>query len=219
MSSSLKPFFVHIPKNMGTFIYEKFYNSESDTKFYGLYDSIEEYAKKHTITHNILNNTKQISIDHLTPFELLRLGILTEEECKAIFFLILREPVKRFISLCNYWDISPDTLIYNITKIDVLKKTRYNLFQHFRPQSDYIHETLKVSPNLRIFSMDNKTEIIEFLKENFPEKNVDFSEKIYASTRLIYTISSLTEKHMNFIHDYYREDFVWFNKTNINTRG
>jgi hypothetical protein len=214
----MKPFFVHIPKNMGNFIYQNYFGGEN--RFYGMTDSMEEYYEKYNIAipPNLPENyrtTSSISIDHLTPLELLQLGIMNAEESKEyIFFAIVREPMERFISLCNYWDVPPVQLIYNISKIDSLKKTRYNLFQHLRPQSDYIADMKRVFLDSRVFSMGRKDDIRDFLSEYFPEKNVDFGEKIHSS-REKYDISMLTRENIQFLRKYYRDDFALFISSDI----
>jgi len=209
-----KPFFVHIPKNMGNFIYQKYYDikKEDKNKFYGFYDSIVEYYKTYKFPYIIENNNnyKSISIDHLTPHELLNLGIMKpSESSKYIFFAIMREPLDRFISLCNYWDVPPNQLIYNITKINLLKQTAYNLFQHLRPQNDYINDIKRVTNKYRIFSMNKKNQIRDFLATYFPNKSVNFEEKVYHS-RDKYNTSMLSRENMNFINKYYKDDFQLF---------
>jgi hypothetical protein len=214
----MKPFFVHIPKNMGNFIYQKYFDIGHDfqTRYYGFVDSIDDYYRKYDISipTNLPENyrtTASISIDHLTPLELLQLGIMNTEESKEyVFFAIVREPMERFISLCNYWDVPPIQLIYNISKIHLLKKTRYNLFQHLRPQSDYIADMKRISLESRVFSMNCKDDIRDFLLEYFPERKVDFGEKIYSSGREKYNISMLTRENIQFLRKYYRDDFALF---------
>jgi hypothetical protein len=211
-------FFVHIPKNMGNFIYKNYLNvGQTDkTRFYGLYDSIYNYFNIMNIkfSKNSLLDLydSTISIDHLTPFELLKLHIMNLEESNQYFYIaILREPMERFLSLCNYWDISPNQLIYNISKIDILKKTKYNLYQHLRPQSDYINDLKHITHNYRIFTMAKKGELRDFLLEYFPDKNVDFEERVYKS-RDKYNESMLSNENKIFIHKYYKEDFNLFNQ-------
>jgi hypothetical protein len=97
------PFFVHIPKNMGNFIYRNYF--QVDDEYYGMYESIYQYYEKfnipynHTIQYTPYNT--RLSIDHLTPLEMVNLRIINNPN-QYIFFAIMREPVDRFISLCNY---------------------------------------------------------------------------------------------------------------------
>lgn len=220
VSNTRKPtslYFIHIPKNMGNFIYRNYFdlNQEDKTRFYGLYDSIYNYYDMHNMKYNKLIDTEpypSVSIDHLTLLELVNLRIMNYYQVqKYLFFAIIREPVDRFISLCNYWDVSPDQLIYNIERIHLLKKSKYNLFQHLRCQSDYIYSIHRVTKNYRIFSMDKRDEIREFLKTYFPDKDVNFEEKIYPS-REKYTKSSLSRKNIDFLNNYYKTDFELYNK-------
>jgi hypothetical protein len=211
---TLSPYFVHIPKNMGNFIYKNYYNiNQTDkTRFYGLYDSIYDYYDTYGIPYskkdeNIVYNST-ISIDHLTLEELLNLGILFKKDLEERFvFAIVREPIDRFISLCNYWNVPPNQIIYNITKIHLLKKMKYNLYQHFRPQSDYIKDIKKHAKKYRIFFMNKPHEIRDVLATYFPDKQVDFGEKIYKS-RDTYNRSMLSRENMAFLQNYYREDFL-----------
>jgi len=207
------PFFIHIPKNMGNFIYRRYYylQQTDKTPFYGMYDSIHHYYDTHKIPRPKRSspppyNTTS-SIDHLTPVELFQLGILKPLDLKRyVFFAILREPIDRFISLCNYWDLTPDEMIYNIQNIHLLKGTKYNLYQHLRPQSDYVADMKRIAPqNHRLFSMDKKEEIKAFLLLFFPDKRINYDEKVYHS-RDKYTAEMLSPEHVAFLHAYYGED-------------
>jgi hypothetical protein len=211
---SLTPFFVHIPKNMGNFIYQKYYGLKQDdkTRLYGLYDSLYDYYTTHGIAIDTgAINHPSVSIDHLTPLELLNLGIITPtESAQHIYFAIMREPMERFISLCNYWDVPPIQLIYNMTKMTALKRTKYNLFQHFRPQSDYINDIVATGKPYRIFSIHQKKEMRDFLSVYFPDKDsIDMEEKIYPS-RNKYHLSMVSRENLHFLQKYYREDIARF---------
>lgn len=215
-------FLIHIPKNMGTFIYKNYFNvfnKEYNEKYFGIYEGIEEYLQ-HKITS--INNKifprgipkTTISIDHLTLGELLELKILSEEDLNnKLFFSIMREPIERFISLCNYWDVPPEQLIYNITKLNILKETKYVLYQHLRPQADYIRDLQTRAPtNHRIFTMNDIEELEYFIKPFYPENYiVDFNDKIYHS-REKYTIDTLTNQNMKFIRKYYKDDIKLWNQ-------
>lgn len=226
----LKLFFVHIPKNMGNFIYKNYPVLEQPsldaslptvvdvssslvrerTRFYGLYDSIYEYYDTYGMNYNRAVDTEpylSVSVDHLTLFELVKLRIINYHNVpKYFFFAIMREPVDRFVSLCNYWDVSPDQLIYNIQRIDKLRESKYNLFQHLRCQSDYIYAIQRFTKNYRIFRMDKRDEIRGFMKIYYPESEVNFEGKIYPS-REKYTKSSLLPRNILFIQKYYKSDF------------
>ena len=222
LTTKRKPFFVHIPKNMGNFIYQNYgellysdmpWTKNGKTKYYGLYDSIYEYYNLYKIPHKRpLKPTPydhSVSIDHLTPLEMIQLNVWRENPNPYIFFSIVREPIDRFLSLCNYWDVSPEQLIYNMERIDLLKMTKYNLYQHFRPQSDYIEDMKRLTPHCRIFSMNKKNEIRDFLAGYFPEKVVDYDERVYHS-RDKYTVEMISLKNMNFIKNYYKKDIELF---------
>jgi hypothetical protein len=219
-----KPFFVHIPKNMGNFIYQNYgelphsysdvsWTKNGKTKYYGLYDSIYEYYNLYKIPYKRPSKSTpydhSVSIDHLTPLEMIQLNVWRENPNQYIFFSIVREPIDRFISLCNYWDVPPEQLIYNMERIDLLKMTKYNLYQHFRPQSDYIEDMKRLTPHCHIFSMNKKNEIRDFLAGYFPDKIVDYDERVYHS-RDKYTVDMISLKHMNFIKTYYEKDMELF---------
>ena len=100
-------FFIHIYKTMGTTIYN-FLSQEYKKKYYG-WKTLDDYEKINNIKlkPNIKKHftTKPLSIDHLTIDEMLRLGILTQKDIKSfVFICIIREPIDRFISICNYED-------------------------------------------------------------------------------------------------------------------
>jgi hypothetical protein len=209
--NAITPFFIHIPKNMGTFIYKSYY--EKTNHFYGMYDSIQDYYKKHdphllSRTHASFYNTT-ISIDHLTPVELMELGLLTPMDLERyVFFAIVREPIDRFISLCNYWNIPPFQMIYNINQLQKLKQTKYNLFQHLRPQSDYVDD-IKQMPHHFVFSMNKKDEIKEFMSLYFPNQSVDFNQKKNPSKNCFHS-SMLSNDQIRFLQNYYKRDIHLF---------
>jgi hypothetical protein len=220
-----KPFFIHIPKNMGNFIYKHYYGLEQNSKtvLYGMYDSIDEYYQENHLAVPIVEEPyyhTRISIDHLTPWELDHLNILQQlpnfDIKNTTWFMIIRDPLERFISLCNYWNVPPNQLIYNITKIEELKHSKYNLYQHLRPQHDYLEDTQKLigyreeeSQKIKIFSMKDKEGICEFLRSYSENTDIHYNEPVYAS-RKFYRRDMLTRENIAFIKKYYRKDFLLY---------
>lgn len=195
---------------MGTFILNKYFDDEYRRLYYGMYESLDKYyqivhKKQIHIPSSIIPSKSRFSVDHLTLTELTNIGILKDSKSR-FYFAIIREPIERFISLCNYWNTDPKTLIYNITKIHLLKQTHYLLFSHLRPQCDYINDLQKNGYSYRLFTMKRKEEIQVFLRDNFPNIPVpDFTEKVYASKEK-YTVCDLGQIELSFLQNYYRED-------------
>jgi hypothetical protein len=212
-------FFIHIPKNMGTCIQQNLPLNQS--QYWGEIPNIESYynsrladARRRPAFSQQACYRVPMSIDHLTCSELFQLGILNVREPRH-FFMIMREPVSRFLSLCNYWNISPDQLIVNIRERNVRKTQNYMLFQHIRPQADYIDDCLQVVerfPEHRcsIFFMGSPrfSDFLDFCKIHFGVFG-NFDEPTLVSEKKT-TVMSLTTEHFNFIREYYARDFELF---------
>lgn len=124
-------FFIHIYKNMGTTLHSQFPEAYNK-RFYGwktIKDWEKENLKKIQVPHNYVN---PFSIDHIRIDELLRLGILDMHDIRHRKFVsIVREPIERFISMCNFKQLDPDQMITQLkttskplTQCDSLK-TKY----------------------------------------------------------------------------------------------
>ena len=220
--STKTPFFIHIPKNMGNFVYKHYGKNPA---YFGLYNSIYEYYDAYKIPNRRTLNSfypgtknppynSTISIDHLTLKEMVHLRILSITK-PMLFYMIFREPIQRFISLCNYWNLSPKEIIYNIQRIAHHRQNKFVLYQHLRPQMDYVKDTQQiVSENpfcsYQILKMNKMDDMRNFFEREYPSVvSPNFNEKIYKSKET-YTVADLTEKDYAFLRVYYHDDFVFY---------
>ena len=144
----IKPFyFIHIPKNMGMNVFTSLPNKYFD-KYFGC-----GYTKKNIFnlarSHFILNDI----YEHYP-------------ECINIpKIAIIREPIDRFISICNFYRISPNFFIkvcnYNKNS-KVTLPTIYNLLNFTKRQYEFI-ETNK-NDNIILLDFKDKDKIYNTFK-------------------------------------------------------
>lgn len=194
-----KVFYIHIYKTMGTTIYN-FYSPEFKKKYYGWrtldeYEILNNVKLNPAVKHTFMN--KKLSIDHLTVDEMMNLGILTPKEIKSyVFICIIRNPIDRFLSICNYEDgrAIPNTkrgIDFYINKLDKIKT-----------QSDMIN--LKTKIELIKVKFDDKKKIEETfnqygMKINLNAVHLNSSEKRYSR-------KDINKEQMMKIRHYFKKD-------------
>jgi hypothetical protein len=208
---------------MGSFIYKNVVHkgrvNVTKSRYYGMYESMYQYYNANSYK-NLSKNTypnNQVSINHLTPTELLKLQILSPTQAQSLtFFTIMREPFERFVSLCNYWQVVPNKMVNTIKRREQMKFKNYVAFQHTRPQSDFIRN-IQQMPKYRIFTMNHLGELQQFLRENIPSiDSLDFTEKVCKSED-VYTIRSISNEDMAFLREYYRDDIILYDELSRDT--
>ena len=183
-------YFIHIPKNMGTLIH---------------YNLPKKYNKKY-YGSGLLNNKYYFTCrDHILINDMIKI----EPKIKKIpIIAIIREPIQRFMSICNYLHIDPDSAIQ---KCKLFRNESYptfkNSFNFFIPQVNFIKSDYKL--DLSLFTLENKKGIINW----FDSVNVkiDLSKKLNSS-RKIYKKENLTDLQMQFLKFFYKNDINLYQK-------
>ena len=181
----IKPFyFIHIPKNMGTLVHYNLPKSYND-----------KYYMFGYLNNNLLFSMRNhILIDDLIKYDstLLNLPMIA----------IIREPITRFISICNFIHVNPKYVIGLCKKFGhTTYPSIYNLFNTILPQIKFL--TSKHNLNIQVFRLEDKINIRNaFLKYDLdidPDKKINKSKKTYS-------INNLTKDDLDFLNNYYNED-------------
>ena len=214
-------YFIHIPKNMGTIIH---------------YNLPKKYNKKY-YSYGFLNGKYYLlARDHILIDDIIK---IEPKIMRIPMIAIIREPLDRFISICNFMSISPDVGIEKCKKFkNETKPTFKNNFNFFIPQVKFIKS--KHNLDLTLFTMENK----EGIKKWFESKNVklDLSIKINSSNKIgdvkrrcIQFLlgaegkegdagafsdkakkKSLNNSQISFLKDFYKDDFDLYEKLKKN---
>jgi hypothetical protein len=227
--------FIHVPKCGGTTIFHQLPN-EYNKKFYGQYfinnfeinrknelknfdgsnpdnwpkKSINNYYLKEKINFDYLKNYNYICIDHLNINDLINCNIINEKELFSKEIIVFwRNPIDRFLSICNWFKITIDELIERLKNpnLDIHTKVtlgRNTWYQQISDIIKYKNEKIKTTNYL----LDNFNNIQNKFKEyNINIKNI----KLNKSSQKI-NKNNLNEKQLLFIHEFYKDDFINYNK-------
>lgn len=187
-------YYIHNFKTMGTTIFSQLPINYLN-KYYGCC-SLIEYENKNKIKlnrNNIYSDfaNKKISIDHLHINSLIDVGIIKNIE-NIEFIMFFRNPIDRFISICNYRNIHPLRLIE-----DLKNKIGDDYFQ-------YKMMNCKYNINLKICNMSDKNYIKRFF--NKYNINLDLSIKKNVSKKN-FNRSMLSEEDLIFLREHFKKDF------------
>jgi len=185
-----KIFIIHIYKNMGTTLYNQMSDSYKN-KYYGqrnvdFYSSITVIPKNH-------------SLDHLHIDQLLMMGILHHSDIATLNCIsIIREPIARFISICNFENIAPSTLIN-------VYRTRPERCNEDK-QAPMI--TTALNWNITLFRMDDRAGIIRWFRERNKAVNLDHRSNVSMKK---YSINDLTLKQLEYLNRIFIKDIELYN--------
>tara|TARA_Y100000991_G_C21919246_1_gene325755 strand:+ start:7 stop:732 length:726 start_codon:yes stop_codon:yes gene_type:complete len=186
-------YFIHIPKNMGTLIH---------------YNLPKKYNRKY-YSHGFLNGKYYFtSRDHILIDDMIK---IEPKIMRMPIIAIIRDPLDRFISICNFLSISPDICIEKCKLFNNETKPTYkNYYNFFIPQVKFIRS--KHNLDLTLFTIENK----EGIKKWFESKNVklDLSIKMNPSN-IQYQKKSLNNFQLSFLKDFYRDDFDLYEKLKV----
>lgn len=183
--------FIHNYKTMGTTIFKQL-PAAYRNKFYGrrIIQAPPEKLKELGITPG-----RPCAIDHLHIDRLIALGMVPNAAALSAnnaIMMIVRNPIDRFLSICNFEKISPDDFIVRLKH-----NVGDNKFQHKHVANAHGLKVLTIK-------MENKP-LIQAFFQRFGvtldlTKSMNVSEKRY----------KLTEEHLDFIREFYKEDFALY---------
>jgi hypothetical protein len=192
-------FFIHNYKAAGTTIYSQL-PKEYNRRFYG-HMRFSKYERRNNIIldastkEQLVKIDNKISIDHIHIDNLVNLGILTPQEIQKMEFLfIFREPIDRFLSICNYENIKPCDMIENFKQ-----NRRLELKQSFWINSRY-------PLNLTTLRLEDKNEIASWF-ERFSIK-INLNKKYNVTRRLMMQKKKhLTNNQLLYLQEFFKSDF------------
>ncbi|MBC8397731.1 MAG: hypothetical protein H8E16_11625 [Flavobacteriales bacterium] len=193
-NKKIKPFFfIHIPKNMGTVVH--YYLPKSYNDKYYMFGYLNNKL--------LFTMRNHILIDDLIKHDsaLLNLPMLA----------IIREPISRFISICNFVQLKPKYVISLSKRFGYSTyPSIFNLFNTIQPQIKFL--TSQHNLNLQVFRLEDKVNIRNaFLKYDV---EIDFDKKINKSKKT-YSINDLDKDDLDFLNNYYHEDIKLYSRTLI----
>lgn len=191
-----KFFLIHNYKTLGTTIYSQLPKTYTDV-FYGSKTLLDIETTNPSIQINPdYDKTKQVSIDHYHVDKLVDIGLLSSKEIRNLkFMMIVRDPLERFISICNYQNISPKVLISNLKQ-----KKGDDFFQHKLIKSKFNFDVV-------LYKMKNKRGIIDFFKSHDIDLNLE--KKLNVSEKH-FSIKDMTTEDIEFVKNFYQEDYNLF---------
>ena len=185
-------FFIHTYKNLGTTVIHQL-NKEYRARFFGNKtlntweienEELLNYEAKEKFKHK-----NMMSIDHIKIDDMLSLGILDEWDLSNRKFLsIVREPLDRFLSMCNYLKIHPQKMA-----------------GYLQPWHKQISSFESVHPiDTTLILMENP-KLIEQWFEQFDIK-IKLDKKVNSSNKQFY-IDDICEDDLKKIMKFFEDDF------------
>ena len=166
--SNLTLYFIHNYKTIGTTIYSQLPGKYKDI-YYG-YRTIKSIIDKNpelNLKPDIDVNEK-VSIDHIHIDRLINMGFFKNLN-QISFMMIIREPIDRFISICNFHNVSIDESICRL---------RNKIGDPFHQHRLYENNN---NVKINLYKMSSKQKIINFFKQF--NINIDLSIKINVSKK------------------------------------
>lgn len=155
-------YFIHNYKTLGTTIYSQLPRKYKDI-YYG-YRTIKNIIDKNPELNlkPDMNINEKVSIDHVHIDRLINMRFFNNLN-KISFMMIIRDPIDRFISICNFHNVSIDESIHR------LKNKIGDPFHQHRLYEN--NNNLKI----KLYKMTSKQKIINFFKQF--NINIDLSIK------------------------------------------
>jgi hypothetical protein len=187
-------FFIHTYKNLGTSVILQLHE-EYRVRFFGNKTmDTWEIDNKELLNHETKANLfpqkdKLISIDHIKIDEMLSLGILDKWDLNNRKFLsIIREPLDRFLSMCNY-----------------LKKHPKEMMRYLKPWHKQTSSFESSHPIDNTLILMEKSKLIEQWFEQFDIK-ITLDKKLNVSNKQ-YFIDDICEDDLEKIRKFFEDDF------------
>ena len=199
--STHKFFFIHNYKVAGTTIHSQLPNSYNKL-LYGHRTLNDVINKNPGIQLNKLPNIeldKKMSIDHLHIDVIISLGLIKIPLNEIKFMMILRDPIERFVSICNY----------HLDKGDTMEKIILNLKNNIG-DNFYQHKLVKNKNNInvKLFKMEDKIGIINFFNQFGINMNLDIKANVSIKK---YSICDISHEDMMFLKNFYKQDYDLYN--------
>lgn len=198
----MRYFFIHNYKTLGTTIMSQL-PAQYRKLFYGQC-TLAEFEARNKLRLNRLPEysgewtTRNVNIDHLhldTLFDLGLLGPRNVQNMKCV--MLVRDPIDRFISICNFENKSPAQLIADIKGGEDDGRHQYVFAEGRR--------------NWKIVCIKNTSsqQIVIFFKKF--GVNIDLSVKLNVSQKQ-FSRKDMTEEDISFLTRFYVKDFELFHK-------
>jgi hypothetical protein len=195
--------FIHNYKTMGTTIFRQLPHGYR-TKYHGrrLIPGDAEQVRALGFLP-----TRKYSIDHLPMDTLIALGMVPNAKqlsANNAIMMIVRNPLDRFLSICNFENIPPEILIERVKKVHLTHKYEHGLKNY----QTYQHTHLENKHGLKVctFKMESKDKIVEFFKRF--GVTIDLSVTCKVSEKR----HTLTESQKEFIREFYKVDFELYDQ-------
>jgi hypothetical protein len=200
-------YFIHNYKTAGTTIISQL-DDNYKNRYYG-FKTFREYVKKNPnvnlnleldLLHRLNFSETGVSIDHIHIDTLIYLNIIEKRKIpKTSFMMIIRNPIERFLSICNFDKISPKALIEKLEN-----GIGDNFFQYKLINNNH---GIKV----KLFKLENKLGIKKWFS-NF-NQNINLNQQKNVSKKL-YTYQNLSKFDLEFLKNFYKKDFELYNNAN-----
>lgn len=199
--SSHKFFFIHNYKVLGTTIHSQLPYSYNKL-LYGHRTLNDVIEKNPGIKLNKLPNidlNKKMSIDHLHIDVIIALGLIKIPLEEIRFMMIMRDPIERFVSICNFHAPRGDTME------KIIANLKNNIGDNF-----YQHKLVKNKNNInvKLFKMEDKIGIINFFKQFGININLDIEKNVSIKK---YNICDISHEDMIFLKNFFKEDYDLYN--------
>jgi hypothetical protein len=189
-------FFIHVYKNLGTTIHKQLPENYNRRFYYQKNFRVWERDNDQFLNvDKFFSKDEILSIDHIKIDELFDLGIIDEIDVENRKFLgIVREPIDRFLSICNFNNITPNELIRTF-KYKTHTQTSFFL--------------TKLPIDLTLILMEEKNLITDWFK-NFGVE-IDLNKHFNVSERK-YSRSDLSNEQIDKIKHLFFDDFILYEK-------
>lgn len=201
--SSYPFFLIHNYKVLGTTIYSQLPHSYNSL-LYG------HQTLKNIMTNNrglVLNKfyniDHKLSIDHLHIDTILDIGLIKIPIHKIKFIMIVREPIERFVSICNYH-------YYHSEHRNKTMKQHIELLKRNIGDDYFQHKFIKSRHNInvKLYKMEDREGIKNFFKQFNIDINLNIKENC---SKRLYSIRDISPEDMIFLKRFYKEDYQLYN--------